>query len=381
MPAQLAARAGPRGDTPARPARLCPGGAGAAGGPAPRRAALAKQRLSRPGASAAGPARPLAAAPARPGRAGRRRPHAVAVRRRALGQPRRRPRPLRRDLPHHLAPRRIGQRSGRASASWSQDASVRCPIWQTDRDELSGNVHVQAQLIHTGAVLPNTDQPFPDQFWDVRVGVGYRHLFDNGWIAGANVSLGSASNKPFHSVNELTVGRERLPAHPVGRAQRLALLAELLADRRIEFPHPRRRLRVGAVRPVPHEHRPAVHGLVSADRGFDARSLVHAADDDPRPRDLPHLPAGAGLRRLRLDQRELVHRAPPGRQGPPVLLRAAAFRRRGDEPRPDLPARRLRPATSSTGFYFEGHNYNDRNFNRVDVEAAPLLSVQAQLRW
>ncbi len=88
----------------------------------------------------------------------------------------------------------------------AQAASVLFPLWQCDRDEFSGTVRVQGQSVSTHAVLPDTMQNFPDQLWEVRFGGTCRHLFDNGWIAGGGVSVGSASNEPFHSVNELTVG-------------------------------------------------------------------------------------------------------------------------------------------------------------------------------
>jgi hypothetical protein len=59
-------------------------------------------------------------------------------------------------------------------------------------------------LSHTHAILPDTGQPFPEELWNLRLGANYRHLFDNDWIAGATVTRGTARDKPFHSIDEMT---------------------------------------------------------------------------------------------------------------------------------------------------------------------------------
>ena len=89
---------------------------------------------------------------------------------------------------------------------WQNDAGLSFPLWQDCLNEWSASANVRAELFHTGAILPDTHQPFPDELWNVRFGTGYRHLFDNGWIGGASLTVGSASDRPFHSINEMTVG-------------------------------------------------------------------------------------------------------------------------------------------------------------------------------
>jgi len=83
--------------------------------------------------------------------------------------------------------------------------SLTAPLWQDDRDEWSISGSVRLQEIDTRAVLPDTFQSFPDRLWDIKVSPAYRHRFDNGWIAGASVSVGTASDKPFNSFDELVV--------------------------------------------------------------------------------------------------------------------------------------------------------------------------------
>jgi hypothetical protein len=55
----------------------------------------------------------------------------------------------------------------------------------------------------------------PGELWDVSLGAGYRHKFDNDWVAGAQFAFGSASDRPFASGEEITVtanGFLRIPA-------------------------------------------------------------------------------------------------------------------------------------------------------------------------
>lgn len=85
-------------------------------------------------------------------------------------------------------------------------ASLILPLCASACDEWSVSAHIRAEIFDTGAILPNTLQPFPDELWNVRFSTTYRHLFENNWIAGGSVSFGSASDKPFNSIHELTAG-------------------------------------------------------------------------------------------------------------------------------------------------------------------------------
>lgn len=88
------------------------------------------------------------------------------------------------------------------------------PLWQDSRDEWFVSGSVRLQDFHTRAVLPDTGDRFPGELWTIRFGAIYRHQFDNGWMGGLNVTVGSASDKPFHSEHELTfqaLGLLRVP--------------------------------------------------------------------------------------------------------------------------------------------------------------------------
>jgi hypothetical protein len=86
------------------------------------------------------------------------------------------------------------------------DLRLATPLRQDERDEWFAAARVREQVFDTGAVLPDTGEPFPEELWDVRASVGYRHRFDSGWIAAAEVTVGSPSDRPFASFDEVNVG-------------------------------------------------------------------------------------------------------------------------------------------------------------------------------
>ena len=79
------------------------------------------------------------------------------------------------------------------------------PLVQDARDEWSLGGRVRLDEFDTHAHLPDTGGRLPTELWDIRLEPGYRHRFDNGWVASGNVSVGSASDKPFASEDELVV--------------------------------------------------------------------------------------------------------------------------------------------------------------------------------
>jgi hypothetical protein len=68
------------------------------------------------------------------------------------------------------------------------------------------NGHLRHLLFQGQTVLPTSGRAFPDQLWDIRIGATYLHIFDNNWLFGANINLGSASDKPFNSGREFVMG-------------------------------------------------------------------------------------------------------------------------------------------------------------------------------
>lgn len=72
---------------------------------------------------------------------------------------------------------------------YQQSLSALTPIWQDRNNVIMGTALVGVESFDTNAILPDTRQPFPSDLWNVNLGGNYRHLFDNGWVAGGGVSI------------------------------------------------------------------------------------------------------------------------------------------------------------------------------------------------
>jgi len=107
------------------------------------------------------------------------------------------------------------------------------PIFQDTRDEWSVSARLRYQDYDTKAILPDSRQRFPQELWDARAGLSYRHKFDNDWILGGNVTVGSASDKPFHSVDELIVRATTLLRIPSGERNAWLLSLSYASDQDI----------------------------------------------------------------------------------------------------------------------------------------------------
>jgi hypothetical protein len=84
-----------------------------------------------------------------------------------------------------------------------QNITLAVPLYQDLRNEWSFTARGRYQDFSTGAVFPVSGQAFPEELWDIRAGTAFRHKFDNDWIGGASLTIGSASDKPFDSEDEL----------------------------------------------------------------------------------------------------------------------------------------------------------------------------------
>lgn len=63
---------------------------------------------------------------------------------------------------------------------------------------------VNSTSINTTADLPGSPgTEFPEQLWNINVGLMHVRTLENGWSAGGLVSVGSASDQPFASIDEM----------------------------------------------------------------------------------------------------------------------------------------------------------------------------------
>jgi hypothetical protein len=86
------------------------------------------------------------------------------------------------------------------------EAATPIPILRDQDDLLVAGVRVRSLLFQTKAILPDTGRPFPRQLWDITTGFNYIRQFGDGVSAGLLARFGSDSDKPFHSLYELTPG-------------------------------------------------------------------------------------------------------------------------------------------------------------------------------
>ena len=91
------------------------------------------------------------------------------------------------------------------------------PLFQNSTDEFAMSTRLRYQNYDTAASLPETGQRLPEELYDAKAGLSYRHKFANDWILGGTVTAGSASDEPFDSEDELIVRAAavlRVPSGP-----------------------------------------------------------------------------------------------------------------------------------------------------------------------
>ena len=260
--------------------------------------------------------------------------------------------------------------------------SLSVPLSQDSRNEWSLAADVSLQDLDTHAILPDTRERFPGELWDVRAGASYRHQFENGWIGGASLTVGSASDKPFASENEMIVRALGLLRVPHG--DRNAWLFSLVYASDQEF--------LGGV-PIP-----GIAYLYAPSDRFKAVIGVPFTSIEFRPLDALTLEAQYfPLRRVRARATYQLFR--------PLRLYAGfdwdndhyfrADRQDKDdqlfyyEKRLTAGVRfdlrhvgfRLSGGYAFDRFYFEGESYSDRHHNRIDIDAGPFVAAQVSVRF
>jgi hypothetical protein len=77
------------------------------------------------------------------------------------------------------------------------------PLYQDPRDEWGFAAKTLYQDIDTHARFLKAGGVFPSELWDASAGLSYRHKFDNGWTGGLALTVGTASDVPFNSIDEM----------------------------------------------------------------------------------------------------------------------------------------------------------------------------------
>jgi hypothetical protein len=261
-----------------------------------------------------------------------------------------------------------------------EDFSLVVPLWQNPCDEWSASLHVRNELYHTNAVFPQSGQPFPEDLWAIHLATTYRHLFDNGWIAGGTLSIGSASDQPFHSINEMTAGVSAFLRVPQGEHN--AWLFSLSYSSNSELPIP-----IPGVAFVwqPSDQFHATIGLpfqimyrpvddLTLDFSYMLLTSIHARATyrlSPRVR----IYAGYDWNNesyLPVDRPNENDRLFYYDQHLTTGVQIAVCRNASVD---------LSGGYAFDRYYFEGHSLSDSNHNRIDVEDTLFLSAGFQVRW
>jgi len=272
----------------------------------------------------------------------------------------------------------IGQ--GTSLGYVEQDLGIRCPFWQDANNEWTGSLHVRNELFQTHAFFPDTGQSFPEELWDIRLATSYRHLFENGWIAGATVSIGSASDRPFAGIGEMTAGVNAFLRVPSGDHN--AWLFSLSYSSNSEVPIP--------IPGVAYVWQPADNLVLNLGLPF---MVMYRPTDD--------LTLECSYMLL-----TTVHARASYRLCKPVRIYAGYdWNNESYLPvdRPDVNDRlfyfnqKLSAGVRATlsknvaldlssgyvfdRYYFEGHSLSDSNHDRIDLGDAPFVSLQCQVHW
>jgi hypothetical protein len=244
-------------------------------------------------------------------------------------------------------------------------------------------VRLRRQDFDTRAVLPDSGDPFPDELWRIRVGASYRHRFDTGWIGAGHLSVGSPSDRPFASADELEVSLTGVLRVP--RGQRDAWLFFLNYSNTREF-----------LRGVPL---PGLGYAYSPSESLDLVLSTGWVSVQYRPIETVTLIATYVAIRT-VDLRVMYQVARPVRLWVGFDWTNERYLR-ADREDPDdtlfYYEKRLRAGAivglarqlyielsggyTFDRFYFEGESYSDRGDDRVDVGSGPFVQVRLGVRF
>jgi hypothetical protein len=119
-----------------------------------------------------------------------------------------------------------------------QNLNVGYPILKTESDMMLLSLGV-GYTHADGPLMPESKTPFPRDLWNLQTGLNYFHTFDNGWMGGLILGVGSPSDQPFQSINEVAVNLGtflRVPAKRHGDAWQFSLFYSTAGQ--VNFPLP-----------------------------------------------------------------------------------------------------------------------------------------------
>jgi hypothetical protein len=257
------------------------------------------------------------------------------------------------------------------------------PVWQDETDEVSLTAGLDYLNLDSRARLTDSEIDLPNHFWDASAGGTYRHRFDNAWIAGGFLSVGSASDEPFGTYDELTINLTGLLRIPLGERDAAVFFLNY-ANNREFLPHvpipgvgyswaPSRRFQALVGIPTAWFRWLPLDELTVTGSYFPVRSV----DVDVGYAVLPELEVFTGY----AWENERYFRA--GREDEDDRLFYY-------EQRATAGIRWKIGGSASVGlsggygfqrFFFEGEEYDDRDRNRMSIEDGPFAALEARISF
>src|SRR5262249_48597592 len=156
---------------------------------------------------------------------------------------------------------------------------------------------------------------FPDELWDLSAGLSYRHKFDNGWTGGVSLTVGTASDRPFNSIDEMyfrffSLVRVPQGEHNVWLFTFIYARDVLILGRTLPLhAGPGTRVRVAAVAELHGNHRlPVLDDSQQPVRDAPPARRVLPVLDGPLAGHLGDLSTATRVRRIPVGQRSLLPR-------------------------------------------------------------------------
>lgn len=107
------------------------------------------------------------------------------------------------------------------------------PVMQRERLEVSVQPHFSWRSIQGSGYLETDNHALPEDLYEIGVGSTLRMKLNNGWIVGANLDIASPSDKPFASIDEMTLNTTLFAQMPWKEALDLVAMVNLSNDRSV----------------------------------------------------------------------------------------------------------------------------------------------------
>lgn len=261
-----------------------------------------------------------------------------------------------------------------------QDIAFRYPLFAFESGMLTMTGGMEHSWFETGAILPNSGQPFPDKLWRIRAGTQLIRRFDNGWTGMLGTSIGSGTERPFEAIRDVFFTVTGVLSVPRNEHDAWNFFVFYAPTSEIPFPipgasyswNPSESLRVNIGAPTSVSYRPTER--VTFEASYMLLRTVHA-QATYEVRDRLSLYGAFDwsneswfLSDRRNDEDKLFSYD--------KRMVAGIRSRFGDHLAVDV----------STGyafdrFYFTGENYDDRDHNRINVADGAFVALQGGRTW